>query len=45
MSLVACGEQHAAPMPVDLSTSLAAARTELDAHVGESRFLALLSPT
>jgi hypothetical protein len=30
---------------VDLSTSLAAARTEFNAHKGEARFLTLLSPT
>ncbi len=29
----------------DLSTALAAARTEFNAHKGEARFLTLLSPT
>ncbi len=29
----------------DLSTSLAAVRTEFNAHKGEARFLTLLSPT
>jgi PBP1b-binding outer membrane lipoprotein LpoB len=29
----------------DLSTSLAAARSEFNAHKGEARFLTLLSPT
>jgi hypothetical protein len=39
----------AKPVPAvqlgDLSTSLAAVRTEFNAHKGEARFLTLLSPT
>lgn len=38
-------KEAARVMLVDLSTSLAAARTEFNAHKGEARFLTLLSPT
>jgi hypothetical protein len=45
----ACGSKQdppAAPATlVDLSASLDAVRADFDAHAGEARFLALLSPT
>ena len=48
VAVVACASKNAPPPPApltDVSTSLEAARTTFNAHVGEPRFLTLLSPT
>lgn len=45
LSLGACDKKAPAGKLGDLSTSLAAARTDFNAHKGEARFLTLLSPT
>ena len=47
LALAACSRAQppAVPPLVDVDASLAAARADFDAHVGEARFIALLSPT
>ena len=41
----ACGKSSPPAALVDLSASLDPLRREFDAHAGEARFVALLSPT
>jgi hypothetical protein len=44
--MTACGSARAPSTPViDVGASLDAVRADFDAHAGEARFVALLSPT